>query len=381
MTDPAPSGELSILHVAQPTDHGVAVCVAALARDQRERGWDVGVACPPSGFLFDEVRAAGVRHHPWPAERAPHRGLLRERRALAAAVAAHDPDVVHLHSAKAGLTGRALLRGRVHTLFQPHAWSYEALDGPAREAAVRWERVASRWASTIVCCSDGEASSGRRFGVRGDLLVVPNAVDVARFAPLAAPERRERRRALGLGLGDAPVAVCVGRLSPQKGQDLLVDAWSSVAASVPGAVLAIVGDGPLAPELRDRAGGRSDIRFVGASDDVAGWLGAADLAVLPSRYEGMALGVIEAIATGTAVVTSDADGMREVVGDGADAAGGVVPVGDVRALAAAIVERLLDPERRAEEGRRGRARALARHDRRAWFDRFAELSASAAGAW
>lgn len=376
MTDSAPAGELSILHVAQPTDHGVAVCVAALVGDQMARGWEVGVASPASGFLFDEVRAAGARHHVWPAERAPHRALLRERRHLAEAVAAQRPAVVHLHSAKAGLSGRALLRGRVPTLFQPHAWSFEALAGPARQAAVRWERGAARWARTIVCCSEDEAAAGRRIGIHRDLVVVPNAVDVDRFAPVAADVRADRRRALGLG--DAPVAVCVGRLSPQKGQDLLVDAWTAVVDEVPDAVLVIVGDGPSGPQLRARVHGRSGIRMVGASADVPGWLAVADVAVLPSRYEGMALGAIEALATGTSLVTSDADGMREVVGAGERAAGRVVPVGDVAALASAMVERLVDHALRAEEGRRGRERALARHDRRAWFDRFAALSTAAA---
>lgn len=377
MSDPAPSAELSILHVAQPTDHGVAVCVAALVRDQVARGWDVGVAAPCTGFLPDEVRAAGARLHPWPAERAPHRGLWRERRTLAAAVAAQRPDVVHLHSAKAGLSGRALLRGRVPTIFQPHAWSYEALDGRARGAAVHWERSAARWARSIVCCSEDEADSGRRAGIRGDVLVVPNAVDVERFSPLAPEGRAERRRALGLA--EDPVAVCIGRLSPQKGQDLLVEAWPAVAAAVPGATLVLVGDGPSEARLRDAAGGRSDIRIVGPSSDVPGWLAAADVAVLPSRYEGMALGAIEALASGTPLVTSAADGMREVVGEGGEAAGRIVPVGDVAGLASAVVERLLDPALRAEEGRRGRERALARHDRRQWFDRFAAISTDVAG--
>lgn len=376
-TDSVPAGRrLSILHVAQPTDHGVAVCVAALAHDQVQRGWEVAVACPDTGRLPDEVVDAGAAHHVWPADRAPHRALARERTALAAAITAARPDVVHLHSAKAGLSGRALVRGGRPTLFQPHAWSYEALDGRTRQAAVAWERTAARWADVIVCCSQDEEASGRRAGVRGTFEVVPNGVDLERFRPATGDERHAARRELGLR--DGPVAVCVGRLSPQKGQDLLVRAWPTIAAGLDDASLVVVGEGPAERELRDLAAGRPDIRLVGGRDDVPRWLAVADVAVLPSRYEGMALGVIEAIASGVSVVASSADGMAEVLGTGDEAAGAIVPVEDVAALAVAVRRRFDDPQLRAREAAAGRRRAEARHDRRAWTERLAALAAQAA---
>ena len=364
---------LSILHVAQPTDHGVAACVAALARDQVARGWEVGVACPDDGRLPSDVIGAGARHHVWPAERAPHRALARERSALAAAVTASRPEVVHLHSAKAGLSGRLLLRGRIPTLFQPHAWSFDALEGRARHAAVAWERASARWARRIVCCSEDEARHGREERIRSTFEVVPNSVDLDRFGPLDEAERAERRSALGVG--DGPLAVCIGRLSHQKGQDLLLAAWPKVVARVPGALLVVVGDGPERAELEAAAAGLAGVRLVGASDAVPAWLAAADVAVLPSRYEGMALGVLEAAASGCSVVATDADGMAEVIG--ADA-GAIVPVGQVGRLADAVVERLLDPGLRRREGAAGRRRAEEHHDRQRWSDRLAGLARAVA---
>lgn len=373
MTDAA-STSLSILHVSQPVDHGVARCVAALAADQVSRGWRVSVACPSDGWLATEVRATGARHLPWPAVRSPAAGLAQEWRTLRAALAAASPDVVHLHSAKAGLTGRAAARGRAPLVYQPHAWSFLALDGGASKLAATWERMAGKWVTTLVCCSEDERQRGVLAGVDTASVVVPNGVDLERFHPADADERSGLRTRLGLEI-DAPIGICVGRLSTQKGQDLLVAAWPKVRSRVPEAILVLVGAGPEREKLEKGAG--AGVRLVGEQGAVRDWIAAADVALLPSRYEGMALGVLEAMACGRSVVVSDADGMREAVGGGDDAAGAVVPVGDVSGLATAVADRLADRAMAGREGDRGRLRAEARHDQRTWAATLAEVAMQA----
>jgi glycosyltransferase involved in cell wall biosynthesis len=338
---------LRVLHVAQPVDAGVARCVTDFATDQRAHGLDARVACPPSGPLPDWLRAAGVPVLPWPATRSPGPSVAGEARRLAALVRAADPDVVHLHSAKAGLAGRLALRGRRPTVFQPHAWSFAAVTGGLRTASLAWERAAARWAHVVVCVSDGERADGETHGVRArSWAVVPNGVDLDRFRP---GDRAAARAALGLPAG--PLAVCVGRLSRQKGQDVLLAAWPSVR--VEGAALALVGDGPDHAALA--AAAPPGVRFAGRSEDVRPWYAAADVVVVPSRWEGMALTALEGLACDRPVVASDVTGMREVAG-GVD----VVPPGDPAALAAALTERLRTPPAP------GVARAAAeRHDLRA----------------
>ncbi len=188
-------------------------------------------------------------------------------------------------------------------------------------------------------------------------------------------ERRRARAQLVSDIGaDDAVVVCVGRLSAQKGQDLLVEAWPAIRRASPGAVLVLVGSGPDEGALRAAAG--EGVRFVGEQADVRPWLAAADVVAQPSRYEGMSLGVLEAMAAGRPVVASDAAGMREAIGgsDGGGAGGVVVPVGDVDALVAAIVARVTDVELANAEGRRARARVEARHGRREWLEAFSALS-------
>jgi glycosyltransferase involved in cell wall biosynthesis len=357
---------LRVLHVSQPTVAGVPHVVASLVRDQVARGWDVSVACPPRGSLPDLVRAEGATHLRWPATRQPGPRSMAEAVRLGRLVASVSPHVVHLHSSKAGLAGRLAIRGRRCTLFQPHGWSFDALHGPLRAAARVWERNGARWADAVVCVSDGERQRGIRAGVEADIRVIPNGIDLASWPP-AAPDGREAARA-ALQLPDAPLVVCVGRLSRAKGQDLLLDAWPAVLRKIPQAQLVLVGDGPNRDSIRRRRA--PQVRMALERPDVALWLTAADVVAAPSRWEGMSLVVLEAMAVGRSVVASDAPGMWELLGTDA---GAVVPQGDLQGLATALVDRLLDRNRVSAEERAARDRVQQLHGREVMAERIRDL--------
>src|SRR5690606_21433680 len=366
--------------------------------------------------------------------RSPGPSLAGEVRRLARLVAEVRPDLVHAHSAKAGLAGRLAVRGRIPTMFQPHAWSFEAVGGATAALALAWERWAARWTAWTVGVSEAERLRGARAGIRGRTRVVPNGVDTGRFRPAADPGSpapvppapparsvlppglsglpgsgaaaglrgaragtRGRARVVPNGVDTgrfraaaapgapapvppappgrsvlppglsglpgidpaAPLVVCVGRLCPQKGQDVLVRAWESVRGRVPGARLVLVGDGPDRDRLRALA--PEPVLFAGAVADPVPWYRAADLVVLPSRWEGMALAPLEAMACGRPVVLSDVDGARESLPPDL-APHCLVPPRDPAALADAVTALLLDPPLRASLGERGRRHVLSTHD-------------------
>jgi glycosyltransferase involved in cell wall biosynthesis len=359
-------GQLTILHVSQPTDGGVAGYVADAVADQARRGWRVIVASPAHGNLGKLIEAAGAEHLKWTAGRAPGPSSLIDATRLSRIVARENPDLVHLHSSKAGLAGRLAVRGRRPTIFQPHAWSFEAVRGPVRAGALAWERRAAAWAAAILCVSETERARGEEHGVRANWRVIPNGVDLEAWTEASGEERSAARRRLELD--ERPTVVCVGRLCRQKGQDILLDAWPAIVGSVPEAQLVLVGDGPDEKSLRRRAG--EGVLLVGARVDVGDWLAAADIAAVPSRWEGMSIGMLEAMARGRSVVASDVPGAHEAVGR---EAGAVVPSGDAVALANAIVTRLRDPAQAAAEGRAARESAERSHDLRATTAALVEL--------
>ncbi|MFD3969705.1 glycosyltransferase [Streptomyces cyaneofuscatus] len=348
--------QLTVLHLVQPVDGGVARVVTDLVRAQTVAGLRPVVACPPGSPLAVGAAAAGAQVRGWSATRAPGPRLAGEVAAARRIVRDCRPHVVHAHSAKAGLAGRIAVRGKVPTVFQPHAWSFEAVDGRTAELALNWERFGARWADHILCVSESERRTGQQAGIAARWSVIHNGIDLDRFRPGGQADRAAARAALP-SLDGAPLVVCVGRLTRQKGQDVLLDAWRRLR--VPGARLVLVGDGPDRAGLEEAA--PAGVLFTGASTDVRPWIHAADVVVLPSRWEGMALAPLEAMACGRAVVMSDVNGARESVAPG-DEGHLLVPPEDPAALAASLTALLTDPELREEVSHRALRHARAAFD-------------------
>ncbi|SCD94266.1 Glycosyltransferase involved in cell wall bisynthesis [Streptomyces sp. OspMP-M43] len=341
---------LTVLHLVQPVDGGVARVVTDLVRAQAGSGLRPVVACPPGSPLALGAAAAGAEVHGWSVTRAPGPRLAGEVAAARRIVRVSRPDVVHAHSAKAGLAGRIAVRGRIPTVFQPHAWSFEAVGGRTAGLALGWERFGARWADHILCVSESERRTGQEAGITARWSVIHNGVDLDRFRPGGGGDRAEARASLPLPRGadaDAPLVVCVGRLTRQKGQDVLLRAWRRMP--VAGARLVLVGDGPDREGLE--ASAPPGVQFTGAREDVRPWIRAADVLVLPSRWEGMALAPLEAMACGRPVVLTDVNGARESLPPGHEEHC-LVPPEDPEALAEALTALLADPELRASLSRR-----------------------------
>src|SRR6185503_5029504 len=152
-----------------------------------------------------------------------------------------------------------------------------------------------------------------------------------------------------------PLLGAVGRLSPEKGHRVLVDAFCDVARRLPGARLAIVGDGPEEAALRRQVGTlglAGHVTFMGLRADGQQLIAALDAMVLPSFSEGMPNVLLEACAYGTPVVATRVGGVPDMLSDGD--AGWLVPAGGARRLGAALVAALpasSDAPRRAARAR------------------------------
>jgi len=267
---------------------------------------------------------------------------------VAAAVRRARPDVVHTHRpvlsyALPSFLGR--LRGRVvHTV---HNLAEREVAGRLRKAS---HHVAFRLGVAPVAICGAVAESITRLYGRPPRAVIPNGIDVRRFAAPAVP-RGAWRRQLGLD-ARAVVFAFVGRLSPQKDPGTLLRALAT--ARLAPWVLLVSGDGELRAELEAQAEGLGllgRVRFLGIRSDVPELLAASDVFVLPSRYEGHPLSAMEAMAAGRPVIATAVGGVPEVVRDGVT--GLLVPPGDAVALAGAIGRLGRDEGLRQEMGRRG----------------------------
>jgi glycosyltransferase involved in cell wall biosynthesis len=276
---------------------------------------------------------------------ADSRAVLQLQRATAQA------DLVHAHGLRAGLVAaaaRRLERRRRPLVLTLHNALQEGR-GPRQALLRAAEGVTIRAADLVLAVSGDLAANARRLGAR-DVRVAP-----AIAPPLPPPGRTRAAVRAELGVEERrPLVVAIGRLHPQKGYDVLLDAvarWSGDGRLDPAPLVAIAGDGPLREELAARIGAeRLPVRLLGRRDDVADLLAAADLCVLPSRWEGSPFTGQEALRAGTPLVATRAGGMPELFGPGAQ----LVPVGDPAALADAAVALLTDPIRAAQLAAAGR---------------------------
>lgn len=357
---------LRVLHVTEAPGWGIFSLLAEFTREQVDRGNDVHVLAP------ERIRRLpGVRHHDWRVERGRPLTYLRGIRQLRRTLHEVRPDVVHLHSFFGGFFGRLPLLsglGDVPVVYQPHAWAFNVVElSRVRSVIAGWERLAGRRTDVLVANCAEEVEEGRQEGAAVDGVSLGIALDTTRFAPVDADEQARLRAELGVR--EAGVLLCLGRWAKQKGQDQLIRAWE--ADPLPAAELVLVGIEDPAPleDLAPTEWGRS-IRVVPTLTDVRPWLWACDLLVLPSRYEGSAVTVPEALACGRPVVATAVNGVQEELLDGPyPPAGAVVPLGDMAALLREAGRRLRDRPLRDAEGMAGRTRALALFDARVVVDR------------
>lgn len=338
---------LRIGYVLGATSGGTGLHVEMLARECAAGGAAVTVYGPTASAAFPSFAAVGISDRPRPLRDLA--AILRLRRMIARA----GHGVVHAHGMRAGafaalaLTG---LRPRPRLVVTAHNARPAARMAGTVHALL--ERVVARRADAVTCVSSDLAARMDGLGAR----VAGRAVVPAPPREPPPPAAVSAARA-ELGAGGRPVVLAVGRLAAQKGFGTLLSSAARWQGRSPRPLLAIAGEGPLERRLRAQADrDLIAVSFLGRRDDVPALLAAADVVVVPSRWEGQPLFVQEALRAGRPVVAFRVGGIPELTGE--DAALLVRP-GDPAALAAAVLAVLDDPALAAALGKAARARAAA----------------------
>lgn len=289
---------------------------------------------------------------------------IRAFLALRRTIREYQPDIVHTHTAKAGLLGRIAAAScrvpiRVHT-FHGHVL-YGYFGGVITRGIRIIERLLARWTTSLIAVGEQvrdellEAGIGRA----NQYAVIPPGV-----TPGKVPDQALARAELDLP-PCSPVILFVGRLTAIKRPDRLIEAITLVFECRPDAILAIAGEGDLLEETRRLAEPLgSSVRFLGWHENVTRLYAAADCIVLTSDNEGMPVTLIEAAIAGVPAVTTDVGSAGEVVLDGVT---GFVVESDARAIADGLV-RLLDHDLRNAAGAAALDRATTRFDSRRLID-------------
>ncbi len=267
-------------------------------------------------------------------------------------------DVVHMHGYGATTFGRLCAwRMGIPAILHEHA---NHTDTPWFQKAA--DRLLAPHTDLAIAVSQSTAE----FTIRARLMPAARTKVVYLGSPLdefARDRSADEIAAARAALGIEPSTIAVGtvtRLMPSKGNQYLVDAVREITARQPNARVYIVGEGELAQELREQAralGLGNRLVFLGFQRDVAAVLTALDVVVFPSLWEGTPLTAFEALAAGKPIVSTDADGLLDILTDRRDAI--VVPKRNAGALARAVIDVIEQPglaERLAGEARQTGAR-------------------------
>jgi len=335
--------------------------IAGLAAEAARRGHRVRLhallepAPAPGCQAFAGLADAGVEVIE---VRLPPRRYRAEARALASVWKSDRPQVVHCHGYHGDLVGWwAASRSGLPLVSTVHGFTGGDLKGRLYESLDRW--VLRRF-DAVVSVSRPLGAQLEAGGIgAGRVHVVPNAL-----LPVAdALPRQGAREVLGLP-ADQAVVGWIGRLSHEKGPDVMVEALARLPA---GTLLSFVGEGALKPVLAERAralGLEARIRWHGAVAGAARLVRAFDLVVLSSRTEGTPMTLLEAMAADVPVGATRVGGVPDVV---SPAEALLVPAEDPAALADAIRVALTDADATAERVRAARGRLEDAYGPDAWL--------------
>ncbi len=374
------NGQLAVMQVVSDLNIGGAQeVVRTLVENLAEAGCMPVVCTFKDGPLHQDIERLGI-----PVQILPDRrysivafplfvmDMLRLRRALAEVVKKYHIDVAQTHLLRSLDFLVLSLRWRTNllvfwtiqnanfTLRKDHLTRYQWLLGPKQTAYRLLYRLATRWLNGFIAVSDDvKTAILKDIGhIPADkITVICNSVDVRRYQ--RPVDRANVRRQLGLA-EDARIVAVVATFKAQKGHRYLIEAAPSVIAQFPNVRILFIGDGDLREELLAQTKALSleeHIHFLGSRQDVPELLAASDCFVLPSLWEGLSMALVEAMATGLPIVATEVSGTNQVMIAGET--GLLVPPGDARRLAEALLQLLSEPDQARAMGAAAQRRVAA----------------------
>ena len=375
---------MKILHIC-----AIGVTANKLLRsqidDQRSRGLDVHIACSPDAAA-DALKAEGYTLQPVQIDRAiaPRKNWASLRQ-LVQLMRREKYDLVHVHTPIAAVLGRvaAKLAGVPRIVYTAHGFPFHDQLLPSQY----WfyftiEKVCARFTDLIFTQSAEDRANSVRLGLCPAHKVrhLNNGIDCQRFSRQRLQPALQHQLRQALGIADGPLIGTIGRLTRAKGFAYLIEAVAHLVPQFPDVQVLIIGGElstdpePFEAELIQRAielGIRDRVTFTGFRDDIPDLLGLLDVFALPTYFgEGLPRSILEAMAMGLPIVTTDIRGCREAVQPQHN--GLIVPPKDSGALAAALATLLADPALRQRFGTASRQRVEAEFDENFVFQRLAQ---------
>lgn len=352
----------------------------------QSRHLTVEIVCSP-GKATDEVQQQGYTVHPVSIGRRIEPGSnLKSIYLLTKLMRQHQYDLVHLHTPIASVLGRiaAKLAGIKRVIYTAHGFPFHDQSSPAQyQAYFTIEKLSALITDLILVQSYEDWKTAQESGLCSaeKVLYLGNGVDIERFSRASLIEEHQSalRQALGIPPQANLIVGTIGRLTRKKGSGYLIEAAAQLLPKFPGLHILVIGGQlssdpePFQEQLLERIhqlGIEQHVTLTGYRNDIPELLGLLDIFTLPTfTHEGLPRSILEAMAMGLPVVTTNIRGCREAVID--NYTGLIVPPQDAQALTNALNKLLEDAQLRQKFGTASRQRVEAEYDERMVFERLA----------
>lgn len=348
-----------ILHLITRSDWGGASRVVKLLSTMTDAR--VTVACGPGGRLIDELEAEGIRVYELPnLERAPHPlNDLRALRSIYKLLRAESFDLVHCHSTKAGLLGRIVANWtNTPSIFTVHGWGFYNVEYDwLSPLIIQGERLLAKRTDAFVCVSQNDLREGKK----SDIVEGTKTFVVHNGVPSLTPsETRTTVSDLCDIDRDVPVLGAIARLAPQKNPLAILKTAKDLRDSGYEVETVLVGDGPLMEKCKNyiQRHELDRVHLLGFQETALDLLFDFDVFLLPSRFEGFPLTVLESLHAGVPLVAYEVGGVPEAIDHGKT--GFLVSKDDHKEFVESVERLLEDDERRLAMSEC--ARSTARND-------------------
>ena len=346
------NSKIKVLHVIHSLHVGGAenvVSLYAIHHTQEKYSLEICVY-KPGGQIFEELKKMNIKIHCLDESSSSLQGFLKLFKILKGG----RFDVVHFHNPLPGLVGipAAVWAKNKLKVLTEHSIDYEGRLGLGKY----YYNFIRRFLNVIIACSCQVKLTHKSHTGNHDIKVIYNGIDLNVYHP------RLKNNMYGIKIKlpeNSTVLGHIGNLTPQKGQLILLKAMRNIIQAGFNAILLVIGDGPLKNMLVSKVG-EYDISdrviFLGQRRDIPEILNLVDIVVGASLREGFPMSVLEAMAAGKPVVTTDVGGNREAIKN--NISGILVPVGDAKSLSLAVIDLIANKSKRERIGKEARRRVV-----------------------
>ncbi|KYH28018.1 MULTISPECIES: glycosyltransferase family 4 protein [Clostridium] len=310
--------KIKVLHITQATIGGTLEYIKLFFNNTDKSKFQVELACPSYGPMKKQVEELGIKVHDVYMKR--QISLISDLRAclqLIKLVKKIKPDIIHIHSSKAGVLGRiaAYVTG-VPCIYNAHGWSFSMnISNKKKKFYATIERICAKLTKKIINISDYEQQLAIQYNIapKSKMITIYNGIDVDKYN--GKFDKNTILSELNIPK-DAFIVGMVGRLAKQKSPETFLKIAERISMLVKNSFFILVGDGELRKDVEKsivEKGLTNKVKITGWTNEVAEYISVFDIGILTSKWEGFGLVLAEYMASGKPIVASNVGGIPTVI--------------------------------------------------------------------